>query len=55
MQTIRGLKIPIGKWQELMICHVGSAEYGCKWVFASKSSEGSDYNSEMNSQVSLKC
>lgn len=47
-----GLKVPPGKGNRLIVCHVGSATQGfvkeCKWVFRSKTTS-SDYHDEMNS------
>lgn len=47
-----GLKVPPGKGNRLIVCHVGSASQGfvkdCKWVFRSKTTS-TDYHDEMNS------
>ena len=51
-------KVPSGKGERSIICHLGSAETGlldgCLLMFrGSKSSQSSDYHTEMNSEVFL--
>lgn len=51
-----GIKVPIGKGERLIVCHVGSAKTGfvkeCKWVFRSKcKSKQDDYHEAMNSDT----